>query len=127
MDARATPLDMAAGLDTGRVLDYPTTPAATEDLQILISTIEDLLVRLHAAADSEVGRLRVRTANAVVRVKAAVARDGIPLTQRRPIAKEGRMNVRVYMHERPWVTLGLMALLVLSIGLYAGRSVAERW
>jgi ElaB/YqjD/DUF883 family membrane-anchored ribosome-binding protein len=112
-------------MDTLRVLDYPTTPAVTEELRILISTVEDFLSGVHAATDSELGRLRARTVNALVRAKASVDSYAAQVREERAAARKTGTNVEVYVRGRPWVAVGLTALLVFPIGLYAGRSIAE--
>ena len=122
MDAQAMPIELAEVGETGRVLDYPTTPVATEELQILIATVEHLLLRVHAAADSELGRMRARTANALARAKVSAARYAAQMREEGTTAKEGGRNVEV--RERAWIAAGFTALLALSIGLYAGRSFA---
>lgn len=124
MDAQAIPVDIAEGMYTGRVLDYPTPPSVTEELRILISTVEDFLSGVHAARDSELGRLRARTANALVRAKASVDRYGAQVREERAAARKTGTNLEVCVRERPWVAVGLTALLVFPIGLYAGRSIA---
>jgi hypothetical protein len=54
-------------------LDYPTEPRATEAIDTLIYSVEELLWRLPAAADSEMGRLRDQATNALAAARSAIA------------------------------------------------------
>lgn len=119
MDARVRETDRPWGSDAVRVLDYPTAPAAAEELQTLFNAIETLLPRIDATADSEVGRLRAKAERAIAAARASLASHAI--------RGHGEARIKRYGRERPWTTVGLTALVALSIGLYAGRSVAKRW
>jgi len=110
-----------------RVLDYPTTPAANEDVQVLMSSVDELLQRINTAADSEVGRLRTQTRSALAAAKVAVAANASKVREGMgELTTEGGAYLETYVRERPLVALGLTALFALAIGLWVGRSAA-RW
>jgi ElaB/YqjD/DUF883 family membrane-anchored ribosome-binding protein len=113
MDDQVRGCDQAWDSGAARVLDYPTKPSTTEEIQTLIAAVETLLPRIDAAADSEVARLRRNARQALAAAQAAVASRATHLKPK------GR--------ERPWVTVGLTTLFAFSVGLWAGRSVAEWW
>ena len=117
-----------AGLsEVKRVLDYPTTAVPTEDLQVLMSTVDELLRRINAAADSELGRLGSQTRGALAAARMTVAANAAKVREEMgEFAKDGGACVE-YVRERPAVTLGLTALFALAIGLWVGRSTAKWW
>ncbi len=103
-----------------RVLHRHPLQVANEELRILISTVEDLIERLGTAADPELKRLRKRADTALATAKAAVAERGAQLgDQARELAEQGQEYVR----RRPWPALGVVALCMLAIGLWSGRSM----
>jgi ElaB/YqjD/DUF883 family membrane-anchored ribosome-binding protein len=91
--------------------------AAMEEVQRLIATVEDLLLRLSGTADAELGRLRAQTEQAVAQAKAAVAEGAARVGER-----AGEMVERGddYVREQPWTALGVTALAALVIGFWAG-------
>jgi ElaB/YqjD/DUF883 family membrane-anchored ribosome-binding protein len=113
MDDKVRGCGQAWGSGTMRVLDYPTERSATEEMQTLIAAVEALLPRIDAAADSEVGLLRRKARRALAAAQIAVASH----------AARDKTNGR----HRPWAAVGLTALCAFSVGLWAGRAVAERW
>lgn len=114
MDARVTSPEL-------RVLDYPTAPQSMESVEILICSVERLLGQLPAAADSELGQLRVQAKDALAAAKAAVARDAVRVT-----GKIGSLPA-AYIHPRinHWQALAVAAMVGLAVGVWTGR-VAHR-
>jgi ElaB/YqjD/DUF883 family membrane-anchored ribosome-binding protein len=103
-----------------RVLHQHPARVANEELRILISTVEDLIERLGMAANPELKRLRKRAEAALANAKAAVADGGAQLgDQAQKLAAQGGKYVR----RRPWASVGLVALCMLAIGLWSGRSM----
>jgi ElaB/YqjD/DUF883 family membrane-anchored ribosome-binding protein len=120
------PVNGRAGFSgADRLLDFPLPPAAAEDIQVLLFTVDALLQSINAAADSELGRLRTETRNALVAAQAAVATYA---AQARAMngGGGGRAHVDSYLRDRPWATIALTACFVVTVGLLAGRSAA-RW
>ena len=108
-----------------RVLDYPTSPVATEDVQVLISTVDELLRRIDATADSELGRLGSQTRSALAAARMSVAANAAKVREEMGgLAKDGGAYVD-YVREQRLVTLGTTALFALAIGLWVGRSTAK--
>jgi ElaB/YqjD/DUF883 family membrane-anchored ribosome-binding protein len=110
------------------VLDYPTEPRATEAIETLIYSFEELLRRLPAASDSEMRRLRDQAANALAAAKAAVAEHAARAAQlTHPLATA---YLNEYVRESPRAALGVAAVLGLAIGFWSGwsgRSARWRW
>jgi len=128
MDAPVRVSDSAEAEGVERVLDYPTPRATMEEVQTLIAMVDELLRRVDAAADSDLGRLRCRTERALAAASAAVNRRAAAQVR----GEHGERDVRevgasasAYLRERPWAAFGVAALFVLVIGLWAGRSAAE--
>lgn len=110
-----------------RVLDYPTAPYAGEDVHVLMSSVEELLQLISTAADSELGRLRTQTRDALAAARATVAANAAKVREGMgELTTEGGTYFDTYVRERPLTALGLTALLALAIGLWVGRSAA-RW
>jgi ElaB/YqjD/DUF883 family membrane-anchored ribosome-binding protein len=102
-----------------RVLHQQPLRVANEELRILISTVEDLIERLGVAADPELKRLRKQAETALANARAVVAVGGGQLgDQARELAAHGQKYVR----RRPLTSLGFVAVCMLAIGLWAGRS-----
>jgi ElaB/YqjD/DUF883 family membrane-anchored ribosome-binding protein len=92
---------------------------ASEELRNLIASLEDVIERLGSAADPELRRLRKRAEVALANARAAVAEGGAQLGQQvRDIAHQGQEYVR----QRPLASLGLVAVGMLALGLWASRS-----
>jgi len=110
-----------------RVLDYPTTPHAGEDVQALMSSVDELLHLISTAADSELSRLRTQTRDALAAARATVAANAEKVREGMgELTTEGGTYLDTFVRERPLAALGLTALFALAIGLWVGRSAA-RW
>jgi ElaB/YqjD/DUF883 family membrane-anchored ribosome-binding protein len=112
-----------------RVLDYPTEPAVLEELQTLLCTIEALLLQMNAVADSELGRLRSSSHQALAAAQAAIAARVVQLREpQEQLIGNGSARVRLpTRNSLLWVSVALTGLIALSISLWAGRSLAEGW
>jgi ElaB/YqjD/DUF883 family membrane-anchored ribosome-binding protein len=101
-----------------RVLHQQPVQVASEELRILMSRVEDLVGRLGSAADPEVKRLRRQAETALSNARAAIAAGRTQLgDQAREFAAQGQEYVR----RRPVTSVGLVALGMLVIGLFASR------
>jgi len=105
-----------------RVINQQPLRVANEEVRILIGTVEDLIERAATAADPELTRLRAQTEAALAGAKAALA-DGS--AQVRDQAVEFAKQGKDYLRERPLTAVGLAALCVLAIGLWAGRALTD--
>lgn len=124
MDA---PVKGCLGLaEAERVPDYPAARAAAEDVKVLISVVDRLLRQIHAATDSELGKLRAEAGNALAAAKAAVTADATEMRE-----ATGAFNQRaawqshLYIRNQPLVALGLSVGCGLAIGLWVARSAAR--
>jgi len=103
-----------------RILNERPLRVANEELRILMSTVQDLVDRLDAAADPELKRLRKQAEAALARARAAIGDGGAQLgEQARQLAGQGQRYVR----RRPLTSLGVVALAMLAIGLLSGRAM----
>jgi ElaB/YqjD/DUF883 family membrane-anchored ribosome-binding protein len=110
----------SAARRAARVLHQQPVQVATEEVRILISRVDDLLARLNAATDPELKRLHKQAEAALSDAQSAMTAGGTQLAdQVRDIAEQGGRYVR----RSPWTSLGLVALGMLAIGLFTGRSV----
>jgi ElaB/YqjD/DUF883 family membrane-anchored ribosome-binding protein len=100
-----------------KVLNQHPAEVVNEEVRILISTVDDLIERLSETADPELRRLRTQAEKALAGTKAAVAEGGAQALDRAQELGES------YLRERPWSSLGLVALCALAIGLWTGRAV----
>jgi ElaB/YqjD/DUF883 family membrane-anchored ribosome-binding protein len=104
-----------------RILNERPLGVASEELRILMSTVQDLVDRLDRAADPDLKRLRERAEAALARARAVVGEGGAVLgAQAQQLAERGQRYVR----RRPLTSLGLVAVGMLAIGLLTGRSMA---
>jgi ElaB/YqjD/DUF883 family membrane-anchored ribosome-binding protein len=92
--------------------------AATEEVQNLISDVEDLIDRVGDAADPELRRLREKVAAAVASTKSSLS-DGVEVVQRH--ARETFEASDRYVHSRPWEAIGIAALAGVAVGFLASR------
>jgi ElaB/YqjD/DUF883 family membrane-anchored ribosome-binding protein len=92
--------------------------AASEEVQNLISDVEDLVDRVGDAADPELRRLRAKVAAAVASTKSSIA-NGAEVVQRQ--ARETFELGDRYVHNRPWEAIGIAALAGLAVGFLASR------
>ena len=102
-----------------RVVYQQPAQVASEELRILMGTVQDLIERLGTAADPELKRLRSKAEAALSKAKDAIGEGGATLRdQVRDIAGQGQEYVR----SRPWTALGVVALGMLAIGLLTSRA-----
>jgi ElaB/YqjD/DUF883 family membrane-anchored ribosome-binding protein len=120
MFARLTGRRRAQAHRAAQVLNDAPGLVAREEVGLLISTVEDLIERLSVAADPELKRLRQQTVNALEAAKNVAVQGG---AQVRDQAGELARQSEIYISKRPWTSLGLVALGILAIGLWTGRSV----
>jgi ElaB/YqjD/DUF883 family membrane-anchored ribosome-binding protein len=114
MFARANGRKRAQARRAAQIINEHPGLVANEELRILMSTVEDLVDRLGAAADPELKRLRKQAEAALGDAKAVIAQRGARLRDR---AGEFAEHGREYVRARPWTSLGLVALGVLVIGV----------
>ncbi len=105
-----------------RVLHEQPMQVASEELRNLIASVEDLVERLGSAADPELKRLRKRAEGALASARSAIADRGSQLGER---ASDLAGRGQDYLRRRPAVSLGLVALAVLAIGVWASRSMMD--
>ena len=103
-----------------QVINQQPLRVASEELRILISTVEDLVERLGTAADPELKRLRRQAQTALANARAAVDASHLG-EQARELAEQGQEYVR----SRPWTALGLVALCMLAVGAWTGRTLTD--
>jgi len=121
MFARASRRDRQAR-KAALFLNQHPTQVAYEEVRLLIAAVDDLISRIGAAADPELRRLRTQTETALVAVKDAIAEGGGRVRdQAQAIAEQGD----AYVRERPWSSMGIAALLVLAVGVWAGRAISD--
>jgi len=95
--------------------------ATSEEVQNLMSDVEDLIDRVGDTADPEIKRLRSKVAAAVASTKRSIA-SGAGQVQRQ--AKEALDASDRYVHDQPWQAIGIAALAGIAVGfLVSGRSV----
>ncbi|HVN45009.1 MAG TPA: hypothetical protein VMT66_07130 [Steroidobacteraceae bacterium] len=105
-----------------RVLHQQPVQVASEEVRILIATVEDLIQRLAVAADPELKRLRKQSETALANAKSALAQGGTQLRERlSDLGEQGQHYVR----RRPLASLGMVAVGMLLIGLVASRSITS--
>jgi ElaB/YqjD/DUF883 family membrane-anchored ribosome-binding protein len=100
-----------------KMLNQHPGSVVNEEVRLLISTVDDLVERLRASADPELRRLRTQTEEALAGARDALAEGGSQALDRAQELGES------YIRERPWTSLGLVALCVLAIGWWTGRAV----
>jgi ElaB/YqjD/DUF883 family membrane-anchored ribosome-binding protein len=112
-----------------RVLHDQPMQVASEELRNLIASVEDLVERLGTAADPELKGLRKRAEGALARARTAIARGGTQLgEQAGDLAERGQEYVRRghgYVRRRPVTSIGLVALGLLAVGVWASRSMMD--
>ena len=94
------------------------TGTAREEVQNLISDVEDLIDRVGDAADPEVRRLRSKVATAVETTKKSIA-DSADQIQRQ--AREAFLAGDRYVRNQPWEAIGIAALAGIAVGYLVSR------
>ncbi len=121
---QAASFDPVEALWRASVRDYPTDPRGTEAVETLISSIEELLCRIPAAADSEMGRMRARAINALTVAKAAVAENAARAGQ--ASAPRATSYFDAWVSAWPRSTLAAAGALGLVIGICSSRLIPSR-
>jgi ElaB/YqjD/DUF883 family membrane-anchored ribosome-binding protein len=119
MFTRVRSRSRAEARKAARVLNQRPMAVANEELRILVATVEDLIESLGTAVDPELQRLRKQLQAALASAKAAIAGAG---AQVRDQAEELTDQAAAFVQERPWTSLGLLAVCVLAIGLWTSRA-----
>jgi ElaB/YqjD/DUF883 family membrane-anchored ribosome-binding protein len=92
---------------------------ATEEIRNLIADVEDLVARLADLNDADVASLRNKVMSTVAAAKESLA-DHAGTFRRQ--AQNVWSDADDYVHESPWIAVGLAAL----VGAVAGILVARR-
>jgi ElaB/YqjD/DUF883 family membrane-anchored ribosome-binding protein len=120
MFSRVSSRSRAQARHAAQILNRQPARVASEEVRVLVSTVEDLIERLETAADPELVRLRQQTEAALATAKAAIGERGAQLRDRAgDLAEWGQ----TYVRERPWTSVGVAVLCLLAIGLWTGRAV----
>ena len=104
-------------------MDYPTEPRATEAMELLIYSVEQLLWRLPGVADAEIGRLRGQVTSALQAARDAIALDTAPMVQSDPVFTR---YLDTCARGRPGIFFGAAMMFGLAIGLCSGRFAPRR-
>jgi ElaB/YqjD/DUF883 family membrane-anchored ribosome-binding protein len=89
-----------------------------QDVQRLISDVEDLVRRVADVADPEINRLRAKVENTVASTKQAISEGADQLhRQGRDLLEAGDR----YVQDRTWESIGVAAVAALAIGFLLGR------
>src|SRR5580698_10641897 len=120
VEATAKDFDQSfrAGKSAARDKVQQVGAAASDEVQNLISDVEDLIDRVGDAADPEVKRLRAKVANAVTSAKRSIA-AGAEQVQRQ--AKDAFDASDRYVHDQPWEAIGIAALAGIAVGFLISR------
>lgn len=93
-----------------------------DEVQNLISTVEDLTSRIGEAVDPELARLRAQTEAAVSAAKEVIADRAEQLRdQAKQLADQGED----YIRERPWSALALTALAGIALGFWVAHRASD--
>lgn len=115
----STARDFDRGSKVAQEKVHQVGAAASEEVQNLISDVEDLIDRVGDAADPEIKRLRSKVAAAVASTRRSFA-SGAEQVQRQ--AKQAFDASDRYVHNQPWEAIGIAALAGIAVGfLVSGR------
>lgn len=104
--------------EAARETAQDATGTAREEVQNLISDVEDLIHRVGDATDPEVRRLRSKVATAVETTKKSIA-DSADVIQRQ--AREAFQASDRYVRNQPWEAIGIAALAGIAVGYLVSR------
>ena len=88
------------------------------EVRTLLADVQDLVGRVAHVADPEIARLRVRIESGLATTRKALA-DGTEQVQRQ--AKAAVANSDRYVHEQPWQSVGIAAVVGLLVGFLVAR------
>ena len=91
----------------------------TSDFKALLGDVEELLKSTSSQAGEGIADLRERLGKKLEEGKKALSERKRALRER---AAEGRASVEAYLHEKPWITVGIAA----GIGLVLGSLLRRR-
>jgi ElaB/YqjD/DUF883 family membrane-anchored ribosome-binding protein len=111
--SEARPFSNDAGSVAQRVRDI-----GGHEVRTLLADVQDLVGRVAHVADPEIARLRVRIESGLATTKKALA-DGSEQAQQK--AKAAIATSDRYVHEQPWQSVGIAAVVGLLVGFLVGR------
>ena len=120
MFTRVTRRSRAQARRAARILNEHPAAVAGAEVRLLIWTVEDLIERLKYVADPELKRWRRQAAASLESARAAVADGEARLREQ---AGEFAEYGDAYVRNHPWTTLGALAVGLLAVGLWTGRSL----
>ena len=88
------------------------------DVKVLISDTEDLLKATASQAGEKVAEIRTRAQNAANNLKPQLVKIETAVVDK---AKATCTATDAYIHENPWMAIGVLAGVGLVIGLLIGR------
>ena len=89
-----------------------------QEVRTLLADVQDLIGRVAHVADPEIARLRVRIESGLATTRKALV-DGSEQVQRQ--AKAAVANSDRYVHEQPWQSVGIAAVVGLLVGFLVAR------
>jgi ElaB/YqjD/DUF883 family membrane-anchored ribosome-binding protein len=96
---------------------------ANSEIQSLSSDVEELVERIGDSADADIKRLRSKITETLANVKQLVADSAENIGARTRAAATATDE---FVHERPWTTIGIAALLALLVGVGVKAASARR-
>jgi ElaB/YqjD/DUF883 family membrane-anchored ribosome-binding protein len=96
-----------------------TREKLTSDFRALLGDVEELLKTTSSQAGETIADLRERLGKKLEEGKKALSGQEKALREK---AEEGRASVEAYLHEKPWITVGIAA----GIGLVLGSLLRRR-
>lgn len=96
---------------------------ANSEMRALISDVEELIERVGNIADADVTRLRTKITESLANVKQIISDSAESISSR---AKAAATATDEYVHERPWTTIGVAAVLALLVGVGVKAAAARR-
>jgi ElaB/YqjD/DUF883 family membrane-anchored ribosome-binding protein len=99
-----------------RVSDIKT--ATSSEIKSLIADVEDLVAKIADLNDADVIKVRSKVQNAIASAKESIADSADTLRQQ---AQRVAGTADDFVHDSPWLAVGIAALVGVLIGLVAAR------
>ena len=91
---------------------------ASDEIKSLIADVEDLVARIADLKDADVARVRNRVVDAVATAKESLAQGANTVRRQAQIAATTADD---YVHDSPWIAVGIAALVGAAVGIVATR------
>jgi ElaB/YqjD/DUF883 family membrane-anchored ribosome-binding protein len=100
-----------------------TKEFASDEMRAFLTDVEDLLKRVSSVSDEDIARVRAKVAGSIGDIRRAAGDTADTLRDRARYAADAADE---YVHDQPWMAIGIAALAGVLLGVGLSTAVSRR-